>query len=504
MTPRMIRRGFLLPALAAAFALSGQVLGAQQGPAAARPNIVYILADDLGYGEVGAYGQTRIRTPAIDALARDGMRFTQHYAGSPVCAPSRATLLTGWHTGHGYVRDNYELGGWLDDEERGQLPLEPGTMTLGRFLQQAGYVTAVVGKWGLGGPGSTVVPTRQGFDLFLGFLDQKQAHNYYPTHLWRNEERFPLRNAYFSPHQRFVGDDPTDPKAYERYRGTDYAIDVMADEALAFVRANRDRPFFLYLAYTIPHLALQVPESTLAEYAGAFPETPYPGDHGYLPHRTPRAAYAAMITHMDHQIARLMLLLDSLGLTERTLVMFSSDNGPTYTGGVDTEFFESTAGLRGLKGSVYEGGIRVPFIARWPGKVPAGATSDQVSAFWDVLPTIAELLQTAPPPGIDGVSFLPSLLGRSGQVPHPPLYWEYHGLWKGAQAVRIGRWKGVRLGAHERPDAPIELYDLETDPFETQDVAVRHPEVVARIDSVMAGRTRSVIATWNFPAPAKQ
>jgi arylsulfatase A len=309
----------------------------------------------------------------------------------------------------------------------------------------------------------------------------------------------PLRNPYFSPHQRFQGTDPSDPAEYAQYSGTDYSIDLMADEALAFVRANAERPFFLYFAFTIPHVALQVPESTLAEYAGAFPETPYLGDRSYLPHRTPRAAYAAMITHMDHQIARLLTLLDSLDLTDGTLVMFSSDNGPTYVSGVDTDFFRSTGGLRGLKGSVYDGGIRVPFIARWPGQIPAGATTDHVSAFWDVLPTIADLLHVAAPPDLDGASFLQALRGEATSDVPRPLYWEYHGLWKGAQAVRLGRWKGVRLAAHERPDGPIEVYDLDTDPFETTDVAAAHPDVVARLEAAMASRTPSVILRWNFP-----
>lgn len=480
-----------------AVALTARSAGAQVPP---RPNIVYILADDLGYGEVGAYGQTQIRTPAIDRLAAEGLRFTQHYSGSPVCAPSRAALLTGFHTGHGYVRDNFELGGWRDDEERGQLPLLPGTVTLGRLLQQAGYATAVIGKWGLGGPQSAGIPTRQGFDYFFGYLDQKQAHNYYPTHLWRNDERVPLRNPYFSPHQRLVG-DPNDPAAYASFTATDYAVDLMGDDALRWVRAHAGEPFFLYLAFPVPHLALQVPDEALAEYAGQFAETPYLGDRSYLPHRAPRAAYAAMITRMDWHIGRLMALLDSLGLDERTLVMFSSDNGPTYVGGVDTEFFRSTGGLRGLKGSVFEGGIRVPFIARWPGRIAPGSESAHVSAFWDVLPTVGALLGLEVPDGIDGRSFLPTLLGQPGQEEHASLYWEYHGLWKGAQAVRMGGWKGVRVGAHEHADAPIALFDLGRDPFEERDVSAAHPDVARRIAAVMAARTISGIAAWNFPAP---
>ncbi|MFQ5568465.1 MAG: arylsulfatase [Rhodothermales bacterium] len=469
----------------------------REAPLDTPPNILYILADDLGYGEVGAYGQTKIKTPHLDQLAAEGLRFTQHYSGSPVCAPSRGTLLTGFHTGHGYVRDNYELGGFADDEERGQLPLKPGTFTLGKMLQDQGYVTGVIGKWGLGGPGSTGIPNEQGFDFFYGYLDQKQAHNYYPTHLWRNTAWDTLRNAYFRPHQKLQGNE-NDPASYEPFKGQDYATDLMAEEALAFIREHRDEQFFLYLPFTVPHLALQVPDEELAQYDGAFEETPYKGEKGYLPHPRPLSAYAAMITRMDTHIGRIMDLLKALDLDDNTLVMFSSDNGTTYTGGVDAAFFESTGPLRGLKGSVYEGGIRVPMIARWPGRVAPGTTTDHISAFWDVLPTLAELTGTAPPADIDGISFLPTLLGQGEQTPHESLYWEYHGLWKGAQAVRLGDWKGVRLGGHNDPDAPIELYNLASDPGEQQNVADRHPDIVAQIRSVMDSRTPSEIERWNF------
>lgn len=464
------------------------------------PNIVYILADDLGYGELGSYGQTLIKTPNLDRLAEQGMRFTQHYSGSPVCAPSRATLMSGKHTGHGIIRDNFELGGWLDSEEFGQMPLPAGSFTLGRMLQEVGYVTAAIGKWGLGGPGSSGVPNEQGFDLFYGYLDQKQAHNYYPTHLWRNQVWDTLSNKYFSPHQRLEG-DPDDPASYEEFSGRDYAQDLMAAEALDFVSTHRDEPFFLYLPFPIPHLALQVPDSALSEYDGAWEEAPYLGDQSYLPHQRPKAAYAAMITRMDAQIGQLLALLDELGLTENTLVMFSSDNGTTYTGGVDASFFESTAGLRGLKGSVYEGGIRVPFIARWPGMIEPGSSSEHVSAFWDIVPTLAELTSAVAPDDIDGISLLPTLLGTGLQEGHQALYWEYHGLWDGAQAVRMGDWKGVRLGGHSSVDVPIELYDLATDPGETRDVSADYPQIVERIAGVMAGRTESeVVPGWNFPA----
>ncbi len=482
----------LLPAMLAA------VMTACGREAAAPPNIIYMLADDLGYGELGSYGQAKIRTPNLDRLAAEGMRFTQHYAGSPVCAPSRGTLMTGLHTGHSQIRDNFEVGGYPDPDELGQMPLDSGTYTVGTMLQEDGYTTAAIGKWGLGGRGSLGQPHFQGFDYFFGYLDQQLAHNFYPTHLWRNGERMPLDNAYFSPHQRFEGEDPSDPVEYRRYQGNEYSLDVLADDALRFIGEHRDEPFFLYLPFTIPHLALQVPDSSLVEYEGAFEEEPYLGDRGYLPHHRPFSAYAGMITRMDAHIGRILDRLDELGLADNTLVMFTSDNGTTYTGGVDAAYFESTGGFRGLKGSVYEGGIRVPFIARWPGRIQPGSVTGHVSAFWDVMPTLADVAGVDAPEGIDGVSFLPTLLGGAGQRAHDALYWEYHGLWNGAQAVRIGDWKGVRLGGHDDPDAPIELYDLGADPGETTDLAADHPDVVARVRGVMESRTEARLPEWNF------
>ena len=479
--------------------LLGLAACGQEAITDARPNIIYMLADDLGYGELGSYGQTKIRTPNLDALAAEGVRFTQHYAGSPVCAPSRGTLLTGLHTGHAQIRDNFEVGGYPDPDELGQMPLDSGTYTIGTLLQDAGYVTGAIGKWGLGGRGSLGQPHYQGFDYFFGYLDQQLAHNFYPTHLWRNGERVDLDNEYFSAHQRFEGDDPSDPAAYRRYQGNDYSLDVMADDALRFLDEHQDEPFFLYLPFTVPHVALQVPDSSLVEYDGVFDEEPYLGDPTYLPHYRPLSAYAGMITRMDAHIGRILERLDELGLAENTLVVFTSDNGPTYTGGVDAAYFESTAGLRGLKGSVYEGGIRVPFIARWPGRIAPGSTSDQVSAFWDMMPTFADVVGVPAPDDTDGVSLLPALVGEVTAPRHEYLYWEYHGLWRGAQAVRSGRWKGVRLGGHDDPDARIELYDLEVDPNETVDRAAEHPDVVARMREIMFSRTESVRAEWSFP-----
>jgi arylsulfatase A-like enzyme len=457
-----------------------------------------MLADDLGYGELGSFGQSKIRTPHLDALAEQGVRFTQHYSGSPVCAPSRATLMTGQHTGHTKIRDNLEIGGYPDPDELGQMPLDSGTYTIATMLRDAGYVTGAIGKWGLGGRTSLGQPRFQGFDYFFGYLDQQLAHNFYPTHLWRNGERVELDNPYFHPHQRFEGDDPEDPAQYEAYSGNEYSLDVMADDALTFLDRHADEPFFLYLPFTVPHLALQVPDSSLAEYEGAFEEEPYLGDRSYLPHRRPLSAYAAMITRMDAHIGRILARLEELGLEDNTLVIFTSDNGTTYTGGVDADYFDSTGGLRGLKGSVYEGGIRVPFVARWPGHIPPGTTSDQVSAFWDMMPTFADVAGVTAPDGLDGVSILPALIGQDAGADHPPMYWEYHGLWNGAQAVRIGSWKGVRLGGHDDPNAPIELYDLGRDPGESSNVADEHPDLVAEVRAVMDARTQSEIERWNF------
>ena len=462
------------------------------------PNIIYFLADDLGYGELGAYGQEIIQTPHIDRLAQEGLQFTQHYSGSPVCAPSRCTLLTGLHTGHCQVRDNYELGGFADSTERGQLPLAPETFTLGHMLKQAGYATAIIGKWGLGGPGSTGIPNLQGFDYFYGYLDQKQAHNHYPSHLWRNTVWDTLANGYFHPHQRIDSLNLADPVAYARFKGIDYAPDLMVGEAEEFIRANVDRPFFLYLPHTVPHLALQVPDEELSRYVGLVEESPYDGTRGYLPHIRPQSAYAGMITRMDAHVGRLAAVLEELGLTERTLIFFSSDNGPTYVGGVDTEQFDSSGGLRGGKGEVYEGGIRVPMIAAWPGRIAPGTETDHVSAFWDVMPTLADVVGTDVQVPINGTSFLPVLLGQSPSEPSE-MYWEYHGRnWGGAQAARIGQWKGVRLGGHAAADAPVEVYDLSSDPTESNDVAAEHPDIAARLLAIMQSRSPSQISRWNF------
>ena len=488
----------IIATAAAAVAVAAAQRGAPPPVPSTPPNIVFILADDLGYGDLGAYRQRNIRTPRLDRLAAEGMRFTQFYSGSAVCAPSRGAFLTGRHTGHGYVRDNQELGGFLDSEERGQLPLPPNHPTLARWLRDRGYATAVVGKWGLGGPESTGVPTKQGFDFFFGYLDQKQAHNYYPTHLWRNEERYPLGNEYFSPHQMLEG-NPNDRKSYDKYRGTDYAIDFMTRQAVEWLRAKKSTPFFLYFAPTIPHVALQVPEAAMKEYEGQFAETPYTGDDRYLPQRTPRAAYAAMVTYLDAQVGRILDTLNEIGADERTLVIFTSDNGAPYNvGGAPTEFFTSNGALRGHKGTLYEGGIRVPMMARWPGRIRAGTTSDHIAANWDMWATFADLIGAAAPDGTNGISLLPTLLARGNQRAHEALYWEFHSQGS-SQAVRMGRWKGIRNHILTQPDAPLELYDLDRDVAEATNVAAKNPDLVRRIEEVMkTGHTPAVLPKWNF------
>jgi arylsulfatase len=460
-------------ALAAGIAAAGSAAAGPAPDAAApaadrrRPNIIFLLADDLGRAELGCYGQTKIRTPNIDRIAAEGIRFTQHYAGSPVCAPSRCVLLTGLHAGHAFIRDNRENGGWGPDEPEGQLELPTSTVTVGHLLQRAGYTTAVIGKWGLGGPGSTGEPNRQGFDHWYGYLCQRVAHNHYPTHLWRNGRRENL-----------------DGNTWGNLTGGQYAPDLMAAEALRFIEQNKDGPFFLYFATPIPHLAIQVPEDSLADYRDTWPDPPYEGGKAYLPHPAPRAGYAAMITRMDRDVGRILDLLTRLDLDDNTIVMFSSDNGATYDiGGADSPFFESCGPFRGRKGSVWEGGIRVPLVARWPGRIAPGQVTDHVSAFWDLLPTLMDLAGTETPVGLDGISFAPTLLGEAGQRTSEYLYWEFPG-YSGQQAVRLGDWKGVRREMRKGNTA-IGLFNLAADVSEQHDVAAEHPEMVARIDRIM-------------------
>ena len=461
------------------------LLSSAPSRAAEKPNILFIIADDLG-----CYGQKKIRTPNIDHLAHEGMRFTNHYAGNNVCAPSRCVLMTGKHPGHAYIRDNRQAKGFPE----GQEPVPPATLQLPLLLKKQGYTLGGFGKWGLGPVGSTGDPLKQGFDRWFGFNCQGVAHNYYPTHLWDNDKEIKLNNPKFSAHQKLPADaDPNDPASYAAYSGKDYAPDLIGEQALQFVRANKDRPFFLYFPTTVPHLALQVPEDSLKEYAGKFPDEPYTGNRGYLPQRQPRAAYAALITRMDRDIGRLLTLIQDLGLDERTIVVFTSDNGPLFDryGGTDTDFFDSAAGLRGRKGSFYEGGFREPCLVRWKGHITAGSTSDRVTGFEDWLPTLIELIgaMKITPADLDGISFAPTLLGKK-QEPRPFLYRESSGS-GGQQCVRVGDWKALRRNLNPNPNAKdqqpyaIELYNLANDRAETSDVAAQNPEIVARLRSIL-------------------
>jgi arylsulfatase A-like enzyme len=425
-----------------------------------RPNIIFILADDLGYGDLGCYGQRLIRTPSLDRMAMEGVRFTQAYAGSTVCAPSRCALMTGLHTGHARVRGN------------ALVPLEPEDRTVAEVLKEAGYATGIVGKWGLGEAGTTGIPNKQGFDEWFGYLNQGDAHNYYPPFLWRNQEKVEIK-----------GNGPP----YDRYsleaakrqigpggRRTEYSHDLFTAEALDFVRRHHARPFFLYLAYTIPHA-----NNELGTVTGDGMEVPDYGPYANESWPKPEKGRAAMIARMDRDIGKLTVLLKQLGIDDKTVIFFSSDNGTHREGGYKPEFFKSSGPLRGIKRDLYEGGIRVPTIVRWPGRIKAGTVSDQVWAFWDFLPTAAEIAGASPPAGIDGISMLPALLGRP-QKNHEYVYWEFHerGF---KQAVRMGDWKAVRFGIN----GPIELYDLKTDIGERNNIAAEHPDVVAKIEAIL-------------------
>jgi len=449
------------------------------GSAAKKPNIIFIMADDLGYAELGCYGQKKIRTPHIDRMAREGMRFTDYYTGSAVCAPARCNLMTGKHGGHAYVRNNQEVGGW--ETFRGQLPLPADAVTVADVLKEQGYATGAFGKWGLGGVGSTGDPLNQGFDRFYGYNCQRHAHNLYPEFLISDREEAVLEGN------------------TRGLTGKHYAPQAIADELLKFIRANKDRPFFAYYPTVIPHLALQAPQEDVDAYKGQWPETPYEGK-SYLPHPTPRACYAAMISFLDKQVGRVMELLEQEGLDDNTIVFFTSDNGTTYLKGqVDYEFFESVGPLRGLKGALYEGGIRMLMIARWPGKIKAGAVSGYLGAHYDVLATLADLAGAEVGSETDGVSFLPTLLSKPGvQKQREYLFWDFAG-YGGQLAVRMGKWKGVKRGLKKNPDAPLELYDLETDIGEQRNVADEHADVVARIEAIMLeARTRPSVEKFRF------
>ncbi len=449
-----------------------------------RPNIIFILADDLGYGEVGCFGQTKIQTPNIDFLARRGTLLTEHYSGSPVCASSRCSLLTGKHTGHAEVRNNREMGGWGPDETEGQLALSEGCDSIARTLQSCGYATGAFGKWGLGGPDTVGHPNNQGFDTFYGYLCQRVAHNYYPTHLWSNNEKDMLQGnqAWFSAHQRVE----SPPHSYEQYAAETYAPSVILDEAVSFIDTHADEPFFLYFASIIPHLALQVPDSELDAYPADWDSQPYLGDRGYLPHPRPRAAYAAMITRFDDEVGALYEALVNNGIEDNTLIVVTSDNGPSWVGGVDMNFFDSQGGLRGRKAQLWEGGIKVPTVMYWDERLNHQFI-ETPTAFWDWYPTLATIAGCPLPENLDGIDMTPVLI-ENDDIEQRGLYWEFGK----SMAFRNGDWKLLEFKQKDGVD--VHLYNLKVDPSETTNLALQLPQQVELLQTqARAMRTESEI-----------
>ena len=447
---------------------------------AQRPNVVFILADDLGWGDLGCYGQQRFQTPNIDSLASSGLRFTQCYSGTTVSAPSRSCLITGTHSGHTPIRGNLEL------DPEGQFPLPEGSASIFKDFKDAGYTTGAFGKWGLGFIGSTGDPGKQGVDSFFGYNCQLLAHSYYPDHLWDNDTRIELDTDL--PYGEGV-----------------YAPDMIHEKALEFLSgaAKEGKPFFMWYPTTIPHAELLVPEdSIMVRFRGMYPENPYHGTDsgpffrkgGYCSQEYPRATFAAMVTRLDWYVGDIIRQLKELGVYDNTLLIFASDNGPHREGGADPDFFDSNGPWRGYKRDVYEGGIRVPMIVSWKGHVRKGEQSDFVCSFWDLMPTFRELTGARPGKGLDGVSLLPLLEGRRGQKEHKFLYFEFQEL-GGRQAVRQGPWKLVHMDI--RSDNPrFELYNLDSDPGETRDLSAEHPDVLARLQEIML---QEHIPNPNFP-----
>ncbi len=444
----------------------------------AKPNIVYILADDLGYGDLSCYGQEKFKTPNLDKMAEDGMMFTQHYAGCTVCAPSRSSLMTGQTTGHTFIRGNKP---WNPE---GQWPLEASAYTIAEMLKTAGYTTGGFGKWGLGFVDTEGSPGKQGFDEFFGYNCQRLAHNYFPGHLWDNDKKVILEGN--------SGD-----------KFAEYAPVLIHKRALQFIEKNRDKPFFLFYPNTIPHAELLLPEENMKEFRNKFlPEKKYKGaEYGdknfrigsYGTQPESHAAFAAMVTLLDKQVGEVLAKLKELGLEKNTLVIFTSDNGPHLEGGADPNYFNSNGIYKGFKRDLYEGGIREPMIAWWPGKIEAGTTNNHISAFWDMMPTFAELAGVKIPENIDGVSMLPTLLGEKGQQEHDYLYWEFHEK-GGRKALRKGDWKLVNYNVNKPEKTTVELYNLIDDPGEENNVAAAHPGLVEELTKLMEGaRTTSEV-----------
>ena len=431
-----------------------------KAPPAKPANIIFILADDLGYGDIGAFGQKQIKTPHLDQMAREGMMFTNHYAGSTVCAPSRCALMTGLHTGHARVRGNKDV------------PLQPADTTVAELLKKAGYETALIGKWGLGENGTTGTPDKKGFDYFVGYLNQIHAHNAYPAYLWKNQDTLYLENEV-----------EIIPETYAKGIGgvakkkQTHTHDLFTKEALNYISEKKDTSFFLYLAYTLPHanneawywdaIGMEAPDTTL------YSDKTWPAA---------QKAHAAMITALDRDVGTLLKHLKDLGIDRNTLVIFTSDNGPHSEGGADPEFFDSNGPFSGQKRDLTEGGIRVPMIAWWPGKIKAGAENNKVSAFWDILPTACDVAGIPPTAYTDGISLLPALLGEP-QIKHRYLYWEFYEQ-GGKQALRMDNWKAIKLNMNENFDAPIALYNIEVDSLEQNDVSSQYPEVIEAVEQI--------------------
>jgi arylsulfatase len=481
-----------------------------------KPNIIYILADDLGYGELGVYGQNKIETPHLDALAQSGMKFTQHYTSAPVCAPARYMLLTGKHSGHAYIRGNDE---WSDRGDvwnyrstledmtlEGQRPMPQGTKILPMYLKEVGYTTGMVGKWGLGAPHTHSIPSKMGFDYFYGYNCQRQAHTYYPVHLYENEKRVLLGNDTLSPAVKLDKDaDPADANSYTKFTLQKYAPDLMYEKMITFIEENKTKPFFLYWATPIPHNPIQAPKKWVDHYVKKFgKEIPYLADKGYYPHQNPRAGYAAMISYLDEQIGELVAYLKENKLYENTLILFSSDNGVTFTGGTDGIFFNSSGPFdeeygKG-KGFLYEGGIRVPMIASWPKVIKKASISDHISTHYDILATLSEVagfkVQST-----DGISFLPTLLGKKQKQKHNFLYWEFP-EYGGQVAIRLGDWKVVRQNLKDKNKVPtLELYNLKTDINEKVNLAKKHPDILAKAAKIFSREHQDAeIERFRIPA----
>jgi arylsulfatase A len=425
-----------------------------------KPNIIYILADDLGYGDLSCYGQRKFKTPNIDRLATEGIMFSQHYAGSTVCAPSRCSLMTGLHTGHAQIRGNREV------VPEGQAPMRAGTVTIPTLLGQAGYETGMFGKWGLGSPGSESDPSIF-FDEFYGYNCQREAHTYYPNHLWHNKKKVELN-------------------------GKTYSHDLILKAAMNFIQTNQDKPFFCYMPVTIPHASMHAPRELHDKYRYLFPQFENKiGQYSGPEVENPVAAFAAMVEHLDNSVGQLMKLLKDLGIDDQTIVMFTSDNGPHREGGHDPDFWDSNGNLRGMKRDLYEGGIRVPFIVRWTDKIKPGSRSDHVSAFWDMLPTFCDIAGINTPKDIDGISLLPSLLGEK-QTQHDYLYWEFTEQ-GGKQAIRRGNFKALKLDVLKNSTAEIMLFDLDSDPGESRNIAGKYPQIKDEMRMLFKkGRTESI------------